>query len=579
MADAPGPSKRSGSPAAEPTPKRERAAVEVVDLTRSDDDDDDAPPPPPAAAPPPQQQQGAAAADLPAFLDAPFSLWRVRDGALPAWASDGFLGARVAEVVAAGCTWALVSNFMVDLPWLISAAPALAAPAAVLERLILCHGEKGAEARAGLAAAAAAAGLGGRFVAHTPPVPPYGTHHSKAFFLKYPAGLRVCVHTANAIYLDFNLKSQGAFTQDFPPKDAASPPSSPFEAELLQYLEALRLPPALAVQARARVAAHDFSAARGRLVASTPGDGGGAAHHGPALRAYGLNKLRAALEAEPGGFAPRFAGAPLLAQYSSVGSTNPAWLLGQFVAALSAGRAAGAGAPLGPPAAGAGGLALVWPAAEEVRDSIEGWFAGRSIPGPAANVSRAHLAPLYRRWGGAPAGRQRAMPHIKSYCRYDPASGDLAWFLLTSSNLSKAAWGEAQTSRIAAGRPQVRMLSFELGVLLSPALERAYRLSRWRGFCAAGPRAGTALGQTPGLAAGAEVRFVAWRRGEPQRAALEDGGAALRVPLPVPYELPPPPYAADERPWSVDTPFTGRDALNLPWPGAGRHYGLLEQDG
>lgn len=122
------------------------------------------------------------------------------------------------------------------------------------------------------------------------------------------------------------------------------------------------------------------------------------------------------------------------------------------------------------------------------------------------------------------------------------------------------------------------MLSFELGVLLTPAAERAYRLSRWRGFCAAGPRAGTALGPTPGLDAGAEVRFVAWRRGEPQRAVVEAGGAVLRVPLPIPYELPPAPYEAGERPWSVDTPFPGRDALGLPWPGAGRHYGLLEQD-
>ena len=39
---------------------------------------------------------------------------------------------------------------------------------------------------------------------------------------------------------------------------------------------------------------------------------------------------------------------------------------------------------------------------------------------------------------GAP-GRQRLMPHMKSYCRYDPASGEVAWFLLTSANFSRAA--------------------------------------------------------------------------------------------------------------------------------------------
>lgn len=49
-------------------------------------------------------------------------------------------------------------------------------------------------------------------------------------------------------------------------------------------------------------------------------------------------------------------------------------------------------------------------------------------------------------------GRQRAAPHIKTYCRYLPGSGDVAWMYVGSHNLSKAggwlagvgcAWGEA----------------------------------------------------------------------------------------------------------------------------------------
>ena len=45
------------------------------------------------------------------------------------------------------------------------------------------------------------------------------------------------------------------------------------------------------------------------------------------------------------------------------------------------------------------------------------------------------------RWGGEAAGRQHAMPHIKTYVRYHTgAQGgatELAWLLLSSHNLSK----------------------------------------------------------------------------------------------------------------------------------------------
>ena len=49
---------------------------------------------------------------------------------------------------------------------------------------------------------------------------------------------------------------------------------------------------------------------------------------------------------------------------------------------------------------------------------------------------------LLCRYGGEVAGRQRAMPHIKTYVRY--RGQQLAWVLLASHNLSKAAWGSLQ---------------------------------------------------------------------------------------------------------------------------------------
>jgi hypothetical protein len=69
-------------------------------------------------------------------------------------------------------------------------------------------------------------------------------------------------------------------------------------------------------------------------------------------------------------------------------------------------------------AQGREGFQLVWPTVEEVRNSVEGWAAGASVPGPEKNVSKPFLQGLWHPWGGAAAGRQRAMPHMKSYTRY-----------------------------------------------------------------------------------------------------------------------------------------------------------------
>lgn len=77
-----------------------------------------------------------------------------------------------------------------------------------------------------------------------------------------------------------------------------------------------------------------------------------------------------------------------------------------------------AGQALGDAANRSRGLQLVWPTTGEVQNSVEGWAAGGSIPGPLKNVGRPFLKEYWRRFGGGPVGRQRAMPHHKSYSRY-----------------------------------------------------------------------------------------------------------------------------------------------------------------
>lgn len=55
------------------------------------------------------------------------------------------------------------------------------------------------------------------------------------------------------------------------------------------------------------------------------------------------------------------------------------------------------------------------------------------------------------------------MPHIKSYCRVSPCCTKLAYFLLTSANISKSAWGQKLSKK---GSSYVR--SYEVGVLFLP---------------------------------------------------------------------------------------------------------------
>jgi tyrosyl-DNA phosphodiesterase-1 len=102
------------------------------------------------------------------------------------------------------------------------------------------------------------------------------------------------------------------------------------------------------------------------------------------------------------------------------------------------------------------------------RNSNEGWNAGRSVPCPLKNM-KPFLHKYLRKWTPPPSlHRQNAMPHIKTYARFDPSDsnrGTLDWALLTSSNLSKAAWGSYQKNQT-----QFMIRSYELGVMFLPTL-------------------------------------------------------------------------------------------------------------
>lgn len=60
--------------------------------------------------------------------------------------------------------------------------------------------------------------------------------------LVYPRGVRVIVHTANLIYVDWNNKSQGLWMQDFPWKvQKELSKGCAFENDLIDYLSVLKV--------------------------------------------------------------------------------------------------------------------------------------------------------------------------------------------------------------------------------------------------------------------------------------------------------------------------------------------------
>jgi tyrosyl-DNA phosphodiesterase-1 len=139
-------------------------------------------------------------------------------------------------------------------------------------------------------------------------------------------------------------------------------------------------------------------------------------HTGDKLYRFGHMQLRRLLQAEE--FPGAFTDAPVVAQFSSIGALGskkePEKWLREVAQSFSAGRVVSTGQSLG-----LAPLQIVWPSGQEVRESFEGYCAGASIPGHSDKLEQvSHLLHL---WGGKPAGRKRAAPHIKSYCRYSGA--------------------------------------------------------------------------------------------------------------------------------------------------------------
>ena len=297
----------------------------------------------------------------------------------------------------------------------------------------------------------------------------YGCHHSKYFIIGSKDGVRVAIHTANIISCDINNKSQGIWMQDFPIKKAGAPASSDFEEQLVKYFlslqkHAARMPQSwrglgdafddepLTIAGALRK--FDYSGAKARLVASTPGY-----HSGADLHSFGANRV-AALLANEGDAAAQKPDDRIYCQFSS--PSSPTKPLAVLKAAFHAPKRLCPSPPEVQPS-------IVWPTAAEVCASVEGYGAGGALPSAQKNVDKAPRGMLCR-WtkdGSSDfvEARRRAMPHIKTWTRVSGDGSTVRWSILTSANLSGGAWGNVRD-----GGRTLHIMHWELGVLVTPSI-------------------------------------------------------------------------------------------------------------
>ncbi|XP_041468540.1 LOW QUALITY PROTEIN: tyrosyl-DNA phosphodiesterase 1-like [Lytechinus variegatus] len=347
----------------------------------------------------------------------------------------------------------------------------------------------------------------------------YGTHHSKMMFLLYANGMRVVIHTANIIEMDWHQKTQGVWISPLFPKlpsakQTASDGESPtfFKRDLLAYLTAYRAP---SLQPwKDHITQHDLSGAKVFLIASVPGR-----HIGESKDKWGHLKVRKILR-QYGPDKHLVQAWPVIGQFSSIGSLGAdktKWLCAEFLQSMSSVKGQSGTFTSN---ADTRHMKLIYPCSDNVRTSLEGYPAGGSLPYSIQTAKKQpYLHQFFFQWKASRMGRSRASPHIKSYSRLSPDNKEIAWFMVTSANLSKAAWGVFEKNG-----SQLMIRSYEIGVMMIPcSFDKT-----WKTF------------------------------------PLVDGHGQKEFSLP--WDVPLTPYSKSDRPWIWDIPYTDKpDSHGNAW--------------
>ncbi|KAJ4441092.1 hypothetical protein ANN_10942 [Periplaneta americana] len=285
--------------------------------------------------------------------------------------------------------------------------------------------------------------------------------------------MRVVVSTANLIASDWYNRTQGVWVSpscpELPPDSDTGSGESPseFKADLLRYLSSYHLPALQEWMSRLRKT--DFSAIKVCFVASVPGShkGSDSDKWGHKRLAYFLKKFATIPSLlSP---SPSKENWPVIAQCSSIGTLGAdpdSWMCGELRSSMSQ-KVLLPGDMLQPPPP----FRVIYPTLSNVKNSHEDLLGGACLPySKRTHEKQEWFRKFLFEWKSDRRHRSKAMPHIKTYARVSPCGRHLAWFHLTSANLSKAAWGRVQEPKGKGGGPGLYIMSYEAGVLFLPKL-------------------------------------------------------------------------------------------------------------
>ena len=107
-------------------------------------------------------------------------------------------------------------------------------------------------------------------------------------------------------------------------------------------------------------------------------------------------------------------------------------------------------------------IKVIYPSKKNVLDSLDGIFGGGCLPyRRQVHQKQVWLRDYLHQWRSEKWARTKAMPHIKTYAQVQDDKA--AFVLLTSANLSRAAWGKLNKTK-----DKLNIMSYEAGVLLLP---------------------------------------------------------------------------------------------------------------
>ena len=217
----------------------------------------------------------------------------------------------------------------------------------------------------------------------------------------------------------------------------------------------------------------------------------------------------------------------------------------------------------------------MWPTVRDVQQSLEGWIAGSSLCCDGRH-HKDFMRPLYRRWDGSGTGRHRGAPHIKSYSR--SLQQEAAFVLVTSANLSAAAWGDLQK-----GGRQLAVRHYELGLLftqqsLQRRLDRDSQQPLQPAFSCTPDRPVGAftLPSASSSSSSQQPQPPLRRRAQLWLPLLSDSAGALaasesvyRVVCPLPYSVTSAAYSSTDEPWAWDRDREEQDCRGATFTGVG----------